>query len=60
MTEFKLKGLDPFVSEVTTPSQHSYYLADQSDQYPTVALDLDVGGYGSSLRNNPVRFRISI
>lgn len=41
MTEFKLKGLDPFVSEVTTPSSHSFYLRDQAGQYPTVLLDLD-------------------
>src|ERR1051326_2569601 len=36
MTEFKLKGLDPFVSEVTNPSAHSLYLRDRADEYPTV------------------------
>ncbi|MGH9593698.1 MAG: alkaline phosphatase family protein, partial [Bryobacteraceae bacterium] len=41
LTEFKLKGLNFFVSEVITPSQESSYLADQSAQYPTVMLDLD-------------------
>lgn len=41
LTEFKLKGLDPFVSQVNNPSQHSFYLLDQADQYPTVLLDLD-------------------
>jgi hypothetical protein len=41
MTEFTLKGLNFFVSEVITPSQQSSYLAGQSSQYPTVMLDLD-------------------
>jgi hypothetical protein len=38
MTEFKLKGLDPFVSEVITPSTESSYLAGESDRYPTAVL----------------------
>jgi hypothetical protein len=41
MTEFKLKGLDPFVSEVVTPSEDSFYLKGASNQYPTALLDLD-------------------
>jgi hypothetical protein len=41
LTEFKIKGLDPFVSEVITPSPDSAYLAGQAEQYPTVMLDLD-------------------
>jgi hypothetical protein len=41
MDQYKLKGLDPFVSQVTTPSQHSFYLRDQADEYPTTLLDLD-------------------
>ncbi len=41
MTEFKLKGLDPFVSEVITPSREATYLAGKSAEYPTVILDLD-------------------
>jgi type I phosphodiesterase/nucleotide pyrophosphatase len=41
LTEFKLKGLDPFVSEVITPSRESAYLNGQSAEYPTVVLDLD-------------------
>lgn len=53
MTEFKLKGLDPFVSEVTNPSAHSLYLRDQAEQYPTVLLDLDGNERASvHLRNN--------
>ena len=41
MTEYKLKGLDPFVSEVVTPSEESLYLKGAANQYPTVLLDLD-------------------
>jgi hypothetical protein len=41
MQEFKLRGLDPFVFKVVTPSPDSYYLKGQSDKYPTVLLDLD-------------------
>ena len=53
LTEFKLKGLDPFVSEVITPSPDSAYLAGQADQYPTVMLDLDGNERASiGLRNN--------
>src|SRR6185312_13729217 len=53
LTEFKLKGLDPFVSEVITPSPESAYLAGQSDQYPTVMLDLDGNERANiGLRNN--------
>ncbi len=39
MSEYKIKGLDPFVSEVTTSSSESPYLAGQSGEYPTVVLD---------------------
>ncbi len=53
LTEFKLKGLDPFVSEVITPSSQSSYLAGQADEYPTVMLDLDGNERASiGLRNN--------
>jgi hypothetical protein len=41
LTEYKLKGLDPFVSEVVTPSEESLYLKGASSQYPTALLDLD-------------------
>ncbi|MEQ1887073.1 MAG: alkaline phosphatase family protein [Bryobacteraceae bacterium] len=41
LTEFKLKGLDPFVSEVVTPSKEATYLSGKSAEYPTVILDLD-------------------
>jgi hypothetical protein len=53
LTEFTLKGLDPFVSEVITPSSNSAYLAGQAEQYPTVMLDLDGNERGNiGLRNN--------
>ena len=41
LTEYKLKGLDPFVSEVVTPSEESLYLRGAAHQYPTALLDLD-------------------
>ena len=41
LTDYKLKGLDPFVSEVVTPSETSFYLKGGANEYPTVLLDLD-------------------
>jgi hypothetical protein len=41
MDEFKLRGLNPFVSEVVTPSDESLYLKGEDDDYPTALLDLD-------------------
>jgi len=41
MTEYKLKGLDPFVSDVITPSEESLYLKGEAHDYPTALLDLD-------------------
>ena len=41
MTEYKLRGLDPFVSEVVTASDDSLYLKGASGDYPTALLDLD-------------------
>lgn len=53
MQEFKLKGLDPFVSAVITPSTQSRYMASLGDQYPTAMLDLDGNERASiGLRNN--------
>lgn len=55
MTEFKLKGLDPFVSEVITASPQATYLAGESAQYPTAVLDLDGNERASiGLRGNPL------
>ena len=53
LTEFKLKGLDPLVAEVITPSQESSYLGGEAASYPTVMLDLDGNERASiGLRNN--------
>ncbi len=41
LDEFKLRGLNPFVSEVVTPSDESLYLKGEADDYPTALLDLD-------------------
>jgi len=41
LDEFKLRGLDPFVSEVVTPSEESLYLKGEGNDYPTALLDLD-------------------
>ena len=41
MGEFKLKGLDPLVSEVISPSRESFYLQGQEQKYPTAIMDLD-------------------
>ena len=50
--QYKLAGLDPFVSYVRTPSEESTYLADEKD-YPTALLDLDGNERASvQLRNS--------
>jgi hypothetical protein len=41
LDEYKLSGLDPFVSEVVTPSDESLYLKGQANDYPTALLDPD-------------------
>jgi hypothetical protein len=41
LDEYKLSGLDPFVSEVMTPSNESLYLKGEADDYPTAQLDPD-------------------
>ena len=53
LSEFKVRGLDPFVSAVVTPTTQSGYLNGQADQYPTVMLDLDGNERASiGLRSN--------
>lgn len=53
LQEFKMRGLDPFVSAVVTPSAQSPYLGGQGNEYPTVMLDLDGNERASiGLRNN--------
>jgi hypothetical protein len=50
--EYKLRGLDPFVKWVETPSQESTYLAGRKE-YPTALLDLDGNERASiQLRNS--------
>jgi hypothetical protein len=52
LTEYKLSGLDPFVSWVVTPSPEATYLRDQND-YPTALLDPDGNERASvQLRNS--------
>lgn len=41
MLDYAIKGLNPFVPLITTPSKDSYYLKGQSDNYPTIMLDFD-------------------
>jgi Type I phosphodiesterase / nucleotide pyrophosphatase len=41
MERFKIRGLDPMVHRVITPSTASFYLAGESSEYPTAWLDLD-------------------
>jgi Type I phosphodiesterase / nucleotide pyrophosphatase len=41
LDEFKLRGLDPMVSEVVTPSAESLYLKGEGNDYPTALLDPD-------------------
>ncbi len=41
LSDFKLKGLDPLVERVITPSTASFYLAGEAQHYPTAWLDLD-------------------
>jgi hypothetical protein len=53
MQEFKIKGLDPFVSAVVTPSRFARHTAGQAEHYPTAMLDLDGNERaGVGLRNN--------
>ena len=52
MTEYKLRGLDPFVSYVVTQSPESPYLRNQND-YPTALIDPDGNERASvQLRNS--------
>jgi hypothetical protein len=41
LSDYKLKGLNPLVRRVITPSTSSFYLAQQAAQYPTAWLDID-------------------
>ncbi len=41
LSDYKLKGLNPLVHRVTTPSTASFYLAGEASRYPTAWLDID-------------------
>ena len=41
LSDYKLRGLNPLVHRVVTPSPSSLYLAGQPSQYPTAWLDID-------------------
>lgn len=41
LLDYSLKGMNPFVSVITTTSRDSYYLQGQSSDYPTAMLDFD-------------------
>ena len=53
LSDFKIRGLDPLVSRVVTPSATSFYLQGEAKSYPTAWLDID-GNERTSvhLRNN--------
>jgi Type I phosphodiesterase / nucleotide pyrophosphatase len=41
LSDFKLRGLDPLVHRVVTPSVTSFYLSGEAEKYPTAWLDID-------------------
>ncbi len=41
LSDFKLKGINPLVRRVITPSNASFYLKDEASKYPTAWLDID-------------------
>jgi Type I phosphodiesterase / nucleotide pyrophosphatase len=41
LSDYKLKGLNPLVHRAITPSNSSFYLAQEAAQYPTAWLDID-------------------
>ncbi len=41
LSDYKLKGINPLVHRVITPSTRSFYLQGQSSRYPTAWLDID-------------------
>src|SRR5690242_3368967 len=53
MSDFKLRGLDPMVRRVISPSSTSFYLVGQASRYPTAWLDIDGNERAAvHLRNN--------
>ena len=41
LSEYKIRGLNPLVSEVVTPGAGAAYLKGEEQQYPTAMFDLD-------------------
>jgi hypothetical protein len=41
LSDYKIRGLNPLVHRVITPSASSFYLARQASEYPTAWLDID-------------------
>jgi Type I phosphodiesterase / nucleotide pyrophosphatase len=41
LSDYKLRGLNPLVHRVITPSTSSFYLVGEASQYPTAWLDID-------------------
>jgi len=41
LVDYAIKGVNPFVSVITTTTRDSYYLRNQGDDYPTALLDFD-------------------
>lgn len=55
LSDYKIRGLNPLVHRVITPSTASYYLKGQADRYPTAWLDIDGNERTAvSLRNSDV------
>jgi hypothetical protein len=49
LVDYSIKGVNPFVQNITTTTSDSYYLKKQSNDYPTAMLDFD-GNERSSLQ----------
>jgi len=41
LLDYAIKGVNPFVQDITTTTRDSYYLKSQSSDYPTAMLDFD-------------------
>jgi hypothetical protein len=55
LSDYKLRGLNPLVHRVITPSASSFYLNGEASRYPTVWLDIDGNERAAvHLRNNDV------
>ncbi len=53
LSDYKLRGLNPLVQRVITPSSASFYLSSQAEHYPTAWLDVDGNERASiQLRNS--------